>query len=226
MKSKITTFIMSFIMLILIGVLAIFAYIIYQEFGTSDLVSSVQNFVTEATVGDSKKESLETPGIIETSTTEELENANIDYSDIEVNKYFYNQLDNYSKTIYNAMESNKENMKSGTYEINFGNTFSNLLSQDGGDSKLQDFYQAAIDAYLYDNPDVFYLDPSKMYLNIETTTKFTQKTYKVFINSGNEMNYLSDAFQSETSINNANILNIICNIIIHPFFFFYILIWF
>lgn len=43
-------------------------------------------------------------------------------------KYFYNQLDEYGKIIYKGFEENKENMKSGVYEIDFGTQFNDLLN--------------------------------------------------------------------------------------------------
>ena len=59
-----------------------------------------------------------------------------------------------------------------------------MLKTEGGDQKLEEYYQSAVETYLYDNPDVFYISASKLYLNIETTTKRKNKTYDVFINSG------------------------------------------
>ena len=86
-------------------------------------------------------------------------------------------------------------MKEGTYKINLGTSFSNILSKQNGQEELGKYYQSAIEAYTYDNPDVFYLSPNKMYLNIETTTKGQNKTYNVYINNGEEANYLMKNFQ-------------------------------
>ena len=101
------------------------------------------------------------------------------------------------------VEANKENMKSGTYQINLGNTFTDILSSANGESLLGDYYQSAVETFIYDNPDVFYLDVNKMYLNIETTTKRNDVSYNVFINSGNQANYLDEAYNSEAQINQA-----------------------
>ena len=127
----------------------------------------------------------------------------MDYSSVTVDKYFYKQLEEPSKTIYKALESNKENMKSGTYRIEFGNSFSDILNTANGQDLLGDYYQSAIEAYTYDNPDVFYLSPNKMYLNIETTTYSSGATYNVFINSGSEKNYFTDEFSSEAQVESA-----------------------
>lgn len=53
------------------------------------------------------------------------------YNQITSNNYYYNQLDEYGKTIYEALENNKENMKSGTYVIDFDKRFNDLLKTDG-----------------------------------------------------------------------------------------------
>ena len=68
---------------------------------------------------------------------------------------------------------------------------------------MGEYYQSAIEAYTYDNPEIFYLSPKKMYLNIETTTRGNTSTYNVYINSGNEANYLTDEFNSKQAIDQA-----------------------
>ena len=42
-----------------------------------------------------------------------------------------------------------------------------------------------------------------MYLNIETTTSASGNTYNVYINNGNEANYLTEEFNSKESIDQA-----------------------
>ncbi len=46
-------------------------------------------------------------------------------------------------------------MKSGTYQVELGNSLDNVLNSSGGQDKLSEYYQSAIEAYTYDNPDVF-----------------------------------------------------------------------
>lgn len=130
-------------------------------------------------------------------------NKNVSYENVTVDKYFYSQLESYSQLIYKAFESNKEEMKTGTYQIEFGSAFSSLLNEANGQELLNSYYQSAIEAYLYDNPEVFYLNPNKMYLNIETTTRGSNKTYNAYINSGNQASYLTDEFSSKQQIDEA-----------------------
>ncbi len=85
-------------------------------------------------------------------------------------------------------------MKTGTYQIELGDTFSDILKQADGEKELGNFYQSAVETYIYDNPEVFYLDVNKMYLNIEKITRGNNITYNVFINSGDEANYLENGY--------------------------------
>lgn len=214
MKDKFTMLIMTFIVIAIFGVIGMFGVIIYNEINETDksnALSEVAEFKTSSiNTNDTVEKNIETPKIIEKNPLDELSKNNIEnsendvnYDNIVVNKYFYNQLESYSKTIYKAFESNKENMKEGTYKINLGTSFSNILSKQNGQEELGKYYQSAIEAYTYDNPDVFYLSPNKMFLNIETTTKGSKVTYNVYINSGNEANYLTDEFSSKEQVNNA-----------------------
>ena len=61
-------------------------------------------------------------------------------------------------------------------------------------------YQSAIEALVYENPDIFYLDVTTMYINIEKITKITGTRYNVFINNGNEDSYLEEGFYSKEDI--------------------------
>ena len=207
MKSKVSSFIMSLLMLLLIGIIVIFGLMIYNQIDKQAIVSDVEEFVSNMSVpvAEETLSSIETPTIIESNSSSSLNptDETINYKNSNIDKYFYNQLDSNSKIIYNAMESNKENMKTGTYEINLGTEFSSLLSQSNGEDLLGTYYQSAIEAYTYDNPDVFYIEYKKLYLNIETTTKGKSVTYKVFINSGNDTNYLTDEFPDVNSVNTA-----------------------
>ena len=138
MRSKLATFIISTIMFLIICVFILFGIIFWNQYvqlQTSTQPESVGTIVPEPQEPEENQNTIDkdikVPEIIEenpfegikdtniyTSQTEEQEQpSNIDYTNITINKYFYNQLDEYSKTIYKAFETNKENMKSGTYKI-------------------------------------------------------------------------------------------------------------
>ncbi len=208
MKSKLTTAIMTIVIFLIIGVFVVFGIILWDEFvklETSLQPENVKTLISENT--NTINEDIKAPQLIE-NPFDKIKDGNnqaseVDYSNITINKYFYNQLEEYAQTIYRAFEMNKENMKTGTYEVELGSSFSSLLNEDNGQELLGQYYQSAIEAYTYDNPDVFYLSPNKMYLNIETTTKGKNVTYNVYINSGEEANYLIDEFSSKEQIDKA-----------------------
>ena len=221
MRDKFTTIVISLVIMTIIAITVVFGIIILQEFSNT-LQTDIDEFEysqveertdTEEKLIDTSKtlEDIETPKIVETNALDKIKSVepidnsknDVDYSNVSVNKYFYSQLEEHSKIIYKAFEANKEKMKTGTQKIELGNSFSNVLSQNNGSKILGQYYQAAIEAYTYDNPDVFYLNPSKMYLNIETTTRGNNKTYNVFINCGNETNYLTDEFENENQVRTA-----------------------
>ena len=210
MKSRFASFIMIIVMILIICALVLLGVIFFQEMEGEETASMPQDFVGNYTSNDDTVDldSIKTPQVVENNPLDNIQtsdnnNVNVDYSNITIDKYFYNQLEEPSKTIYKALESNKENMITGTYKIEFGNTFSDILDSADGQNELGDYYQSAIEAYTYDNPDVFYLSPSKMYLNIETTTFGSSTTYNVFINNGSEANYFTDEFSSESQVRSA-----------------------
>ena len=110
--------------------------------------------------------------------------------------YFYNQLSDNQKIIYTALKNNIDNLMYGNYKIEFGNTFTKILSEEGGNTRLGNDYQTAIEAFTHDYPEIFYIDVNKMYINIETTTKMTGVTYNVFISPGESGYYYDNDFSS------------------------------
>lgn len=209
MKSKISTIIIVIVIILIICVFGLFGVIMWQELKklqTSVEVEGVQTEISENR--NTIDNDIKTPEIIENpfdQIRDDDQNTpkNVDYSNVSVDKYFYNQLEEPSQTIYKAFESNRENMKSGTYRVELGDAFSSLLNTENGQDKLGDYYQSAIEAYTYDNPEIFYLSPNKMYLNIETTTVGNNVTYNVYIDNGNENNYFIDEFTSKSQVENA-----------------------
>lgn len=116
---------------------------------------------------------------------------------------YYHQLDDNAKIIYQELEKNLDNMKSGTYNIQFGKTFDDLLHEENGEESLNQSFQLAINALNFDHPDLFYLDVSKIYLLTKITTKLWKTTYEVEIGSSQGQSYLNVAFANENDVNQA-----------------------
>ena len=223
MKSKFTSILMFFIIIVILMASVLLIKTIFKEISggntleTSKALEDVQLFETEDTNDSQTKKNLDTsieaPKIkettksnplteLESSNNQNTQTQNVNYDNVIVNKYFYTQLNSYSQTIYKAFENNKENMKSGNYKISLGNSFSSLL-EENGQKILGDYYQSAIEAYIFDNPDVFYIDPSKMFLNIETITRGSTKTYNLYIDCGEGATYLTDQFSTKSQVEEA-----------------------
>ena len=118
----------------------------------------------------------------------------------ENNGYFYAQLGEEAKTIYRAIESHIEDMKTGNYTIDMGDTFQKLLEQENGSDKLEQAYQDAWDAINTDRVDLFYVDSSKVYLYTQQTTIWNYSTYTVSIGPAQNSNYYTQGFTSKQMV--------------------------
>lgn len=175
LKNKIINLLLTIILIALIIIISVLGYVIY-------------NFYINNQTGQEK-----------ILTLEEIAKLN-DIEETNENIGLYYQLNEYAKNIYDELYANKENLKSGTYTINFKDKFSDLLSQEEGTEKLKKSYQSAIETFIYSNPDTFYLEPKNMNINIEKTTKLTGITYNVYIDKGENESYLSEGFNSKEDV--------------------------
>ena len=214
MKDKFANIIISFITLAMIAVIIVFGIIIFNEvqeiqvsgnpeidFNPKEQVGNFSN--NNATINNSEENETVNNEIAKNPINEVSTPSTSNNTNTSLNRYYYKQLEDESKTIYNALINNKENMKNGTYRINLGNDFDTLLNTSTGEDQLGKYYQSAIEAFNYDNPDIFYLDCNKLYLNIETTTRGEQKSFNIYINSGEQPNYFLDEYTSEEQVREA-----------------------
>jgi hypothetical protein len=201
MKDNLITGLLSIIILTLIGCVAVTGFNILGILGgTSSQNTSNTNETIYATI--ETKEDVEAP-VVANETIQLNTAENITYNNSNsVSNFMYDQLDNYSKIIYDGLQNSKEQMKSGTYKVEYGNNFDDVLANDDGQTVLGEYYQSAVEAFIYDNPDVFYLEPTKMYLNIETSTSITKKTSNVYISNSGQV-YLAEGFISESQVTQA-----------------------
>lgn len=137
--SRASSIIITIIMFLIIVVLGFFGYIVWQEISVqSSVIPNAQTVISDTeTNNNTVNENINAPQIVN-NPLDKFSNSSttqVDYQNVTVDKYFYNQLDEYSQLIYKALQSNKENMKSGTYKINLGDSFSDLLNTSGGQDK-------------------------------------------------------------------------------------------
>ena len=205
MKNKFLTLVLFLITLVLIAGIIYLGIYIYSEFSgedTNTIITQVGGIIfEEINEPKDKKEntSLDFSNLIITENQNEV-TLDTQSDDENINTFFYKQLNKNQKIIYEGLKQSKQFLRQGNYVIKFDDKFSETLKQENGSDVLGDDYQAAIEAFTYDNPDLFYLDVKKMYLNMETKTKFFKTTYNVYIAPANGSNYLSDDFQSTEEI--------------------------
>ena len=94
-------------------------------------------------------------------------------------------------------------MNKDNFKINFSTKFNDLLNKQNGKSVLDKSFQAALDAFFYDHPELFYIDLTKITLYTKYTTIGSKTTYTVSLAPQNNKNYLSDSFSSESQVDNA-----------------------
>ena len=114
-----------------------------------------------------------------------------------IDKFYYNQLDIYSKKIYDALYYNKENLKTGTAKIDLDTDLAKFLTNKENESKVEGIFTIAITAFECDNPDVFYVDFSKIILYYESNGFGKSNAY---IQSGDEGSYLIDGFNNKEDV--------------------------
>lgn len=206
MKNKIINFILFMVLIFLIVSIVGFGWIMYKEINSNESSSiefKFDNFVDLSTTNNTKKKNNNI-GSIEENIYSSLNTQTLETKQSSTNKnFFYNQLTNNQKLIYDGLEENKDYLKQGDYKILYGDKFSEILKEEDGSKKLGDDYQAAIEAFVHDYPEIFYLDVNKMYLNIQTTTKLLKTSYNVYIAPVEGSTYLSNEFANTSQIENA-----------------------
>ena len=115
MKSRIATFIISIVFFLIFLVFLLFGIILWDSLVKLETSAKPQNMETVfSDVPDTIEENIKTPEILENpfenikDNNDEKQVEKIDYSNVTIDKFFYNQLEDYSKIIYKAFETNKE----------------------------------------------------------------------------------------------------------------------
>lgn len=190
------------IILILIGVITFIGYIIYYKYlkkSSSDIEEIGYPTIDYSQIENNyKKEDDNTDIVINIDD----ESDSVTKEKIE-GKSLYLQLSDEAKIIYEKLYKNKENLKTGNYIIQFNTSFNYLFKQNEEETAyniLKVAYQAAIEAFIYENPDVFYLDVTKMYINFERKSQMNKVQYNIYISDYEETGYLAEGFTSKEEI--------------------------
>ncbi len=209
--------IINIILLLIILTLIVYIYLLIKknretiitgyEYSVNVIVSTleVEKNNTEVINASQNKES-----IVVTIDKDAQSNDEYDFNKINNNKYYYYQLDANAKLIYDAIEDNLNNMKSGLYQIKLPNSVADVLKYSNGDDLLDQSFQSAWDALSLDRVDMFFIDVSKINLNIKKTTYGNNVSYSLVIAPRDGSGYLEDGLTDEVSVN--AVLNQVKNI--------------
>lgn len=202
-KGKFTIIILTiiiFLIIALLGVLMVnFIYNYKDEEVSEEPVQS--NFLVDKVISSDRQNNTkigisdkikETPTGTKGPTEKKVQ-------EVANNNYHYNQIDDTAKIIYNKLNDSIEEMKSGTYDVNFGKKFNDLLHEPKGKDDLNKAYQEAIDAIMLDYPEYFFINVEKLIMTVSSTTINGKTTYEVSIGDGEE-SYLEDGFSNKSDV--------------------------
>lgn len=197
-NSKFTTFLLSTIVILFIVLFALFFVYVYNDYKEAEETTEIID-ISEA------KGEIKPVKISENTESKELKIEPIvipvqkdSNTEKTVNKFYYNQLDEYSKLIYESLEEQKEKLKTGNARINLPDKTGEVL---GNEDSASAIFSIAINAFECDNPDIFYLDASKLVLFYERDSK---GTYNIYLkNDEQQSNYLEQDFNNENDIEQA-----------------------
>lgn len=194
------------IIVVVIVVIAIAAFIAYAFLGNRNNNESEEemNFTLNQQAGNRVVTNNVTQNtIVPVENTYDNQTQTPVNTPTDTTKYYYEQLTDTAKKIYDGLNNHKEDMKTGTYVIDFGNEFNEVLNQNRGEEKLNQEYQSAWNAFSYDNVDLFYLDISKISMVIEARTIGNTTTYYVKIGPGDNSSYLNSTFKNKQEVEDA-----------------------
>ena len=221
MKNFIDFIIKTLIFIIIFLAIVFFATIFYSYMCDNDnlsignAISYVQS-IGNNIIDEFKPTNKHVINIALDDTTISSSQTSLSYNEYDKNTYYYNQLDNNAKKIYDSLKDNINNLKKENFTIDFEKQFNDLLHDPSGQESLNTSFQSALDAFFYDYPELFYIDLTKISLLIKSTSIGPLTTYTVKIAPDNTNNYLHKEFNSEEKVNNAiskveNIKNHIIN---------------
>ena len=217
MEDKYTNLLLSIILIIVLGLAGFFVYKVIVT--KTSVNENSEEIISEATsLNNEKKNNEESIKQLESQISSDVKIPLVDTGSsgenqikatdqinykFSNNRYYYNQLDDYAKVIYDAVVDNIEKLVQGNYKIAIDYDFSPILGKNADKTLLDKYYNDSMNALNLDIANLFYIDFSKLSLNIESTTTILGTKYELYINSGNAENYYSDGYNSQIEVENA-----------------------
>lgn len=213
--------------ILLIFIIVLFSVLFYCWLDVFEIIDTEDNFsvtnlaeekIEEVTKPRNKVLMKDDANLIETSVTiskeeqnrilKELSNSSkteiINTNEkINTSRFYYNQINDTAKILYDKIYENKENLKTGTYKIECGDVFNDILQQDDGTVILKDAYTQAVRSFLFDNPEIFFLEIPKLCIVTETKSTLMSKQYNINIMPEAGGTYLNNQFPTEAIVNSS-----------------------
>lgn len=204
-KEKRQYIIINILLILIVLLLGIYIYKIIQsnkqgiKLGYEQGVSIVQQ-LQEKSINIEKNEVENQDTLVIPSEDDSNYSGEYNFNIIVNNKYYYNQLDDIAKIIYDSIEDNLANMTSGNYEIKLSSQISNILYETDGEQQLDSSFQSAWDALMLDRTDTFFIDVTKVNLKIKKTTYGSKVTYALSISPENSSGYLANGMDNKKMV--------------------------
>ena len=191
--------IINFLLIVIVIIASYFAYdMLSKNVDTKISTANAIVFSNETNIkaNTAKKDKKN----ISTSSNEKIFENVIDntntINNVNYKRYFYNQINDNAKIMYDGICKNIEILQNGAGTIEF----------DINKTGIEDDFQTAWDAINLDNPGIFYIDTRKLSLKTQTITTFfgAKTTYQYILEptEGNT-NYLAKPFNSKEDVANA-----------------------
>ena len=207
-RNKIVT---AIFIILIIGILAVLGVLLsgllLNTEQTNNNNTNIENLETNIQVDNNINPTVNNQEEVNTPILDPIidENPNNEQETEEsiVSSYYYNQLNSNAKKIYDGLKTNKQNLISGNYVIDYDTEFNTVLNTEGGMETFSQDFQSAWNAFSYDNVDLFYIDVTKVTLTSNYYDIGGIRTYKVSIGPGENNNYFSSSFNNQSQVEDA-----------------------
>ena len=117
---------------------------------------------------------------------------------------YYSQLNSIAKKIYDKLSAESAYFLEGEHSFNFGEQFSDLINSPGGTDKLNEAFQASVNALVLDYPQLFFIDVRHISLSV-SSRKYPsmQPVNTTIISNAKGKKYYIDGLYTKEDVNKA-----------------------
>ena len=120
----------------------------------------------------------------------------------EATGYYYNQIPQPAKIMYNTILGNIDELKVGNGTIEFPDSVGDSVKEINGDID-DNYFQTAWDALSLENLDLFYIDTQNLSLSTKTTSVLGYETYSFTLEPRGGRTYYTSTFSNKEQVDSA-----------------------